>query len=1251
MECPSFNNQRFPVSLTLVFSSLAIALSLLALIGWLSSSPWLTALWPGGIPMAPSTALLFLLNGSSLLFWIRFLKTKKLYTLSSFLAWVGIIIAALLLVFSSYGIYLQAEYLGMNISGLVGGAPIGHMSPLTALCFVMAGMSLLFQHHDGKRLLLSFWLVAVLSLVSLILIVGYLVGAPLFYGTGIIPPAMTTSLAFLMLGIALLSSASLRIWQHSSVHDDTSAQATIVLILVFMLTITGILSAGYFYSRNLQKHFHQQVEAELRTIADLKINDLQQWRQERLRDASLFFENASFSDLVSQYFTDPDNLEQRGRLQTWLQSFQKNSEYDEVFLVNIHGIRRLSVSEKHLYVEDIKEDEDLQFTRLQQITFLDFDQASPEQKHHLEIVIPIRSGQNWENQSGALVLSVDPERYLYSMIKRWPTPSKTAESLLVRRDGKDVLFLNDLRFIQNAACSLRFPLTKTDLPAVMAVQGKEGVVQGADYRKVPVMAVIRKVSDSPWFLVAKIDLDEINQPLYERLLWITGLIGALLLGSGAIIGFIWRNQRAQFYRVRYLATRAVEDSEKRLMIIFESGKDGIMVADVETKRIIVANLASCEMLGYSRDELLAMDIHDIHPEERMPLIVEKFEQQARGEISIAADVPMKRKDGSVFYADINTTPITFGDRACLLGTFKDITDRMQAAARIEHLNRVLRAIRNINQLIVRADSVDELIRSGCNLLVDHGSYGRAMVILTDPEGNPTGHMEAGMGGNFPLLVDQIERGEMPACCKAADAVDDVCVIRAHGNICKECVNIDSCVSPQKMSIRLRHQDTLYGYLVVSLNLDIVIDAEEDKLLAELAGDLAYSLHNMEIKEAGKMAENERDKLQNQLIQAQKMESVGRLAGGVAHDYNNMLSVILGFSELALEKVDPADPLHEDLSEIHKAGIRSMEITRQLLAFARKQTIVPVVLDLNESVESMFKMLRRLIGEDIDLAWLPQSDLWSVKMDPSQIDQMLANLCVNSRDAIDGVGRITIETGMASFNAAYCADHPGFVPGDYVLLAVSDDGCGMDLETIDKIFEPFFTTKAVGQGTGLGLATVYGIVKQNQGFINVYSEPGKGTTFKIYLARHAAPAVDISRESPAGIPKGHGEIILVVEDEGSILKLAERILVDLGYTVLTAQNPNQALSLASERPIEIDLLITDVVMPEMNGKELSNRLHGICPRLKTLFMSGYTANVIAHRGVLDEGVHFITKPFSTEKMANKVKEALDLGGAGQQKWLR
>lgn len=382
------------------------------------------------------------------------------------------------------------------------------------------------------------------------------------------------------------------------------------------------------------------------------------------------------------------------------------------------------------------------------------------------------------------------------------------------------------------------------------------------------------------------------------------------------------------------------------------------------------------------------------------------------------------------------------------------------------------------------------------------------------------------------------------------------------------------------------------------------------------------------------AEKIQKDLESQLYQAQKIESVGRLAGGVAHDYNNMLSVISGYSELALEKLDPTDKLYGDLLEIRKAAVRSTDITRQLLTFARKQTIAPVVLDLNAVLEGMLKMLRRLIGEEVDLAWLPGSNLWPVKLDPSQVDQILANLLVNARDAITGVGKITIETGKATLDKDYCADHPGFIPGEYVLLTVSDDGCGMDPDTKAMIFEPFFTTKEVGQGTGLGLSTVYGIIKQNNGFIYVYSEPDKGTAFRIYLPRHTS-TLDGIMETPADILKGHGEIILIVEDEISILKLAKRILQNLGFTPLTAESPGQALSLVKDRTVEIDLLITDVVMPEMDGKELSLLLRKIYPGLKTLFMSGYTANVIAHRGILDEDVNFIQKPFSTRDLATKI----------------
>jgi len=402
--------------------------------------------------------------------------------------------------------------------------------------------------------------------------------------------------------------------------------------------------------------------------------------------------------------------------------------------------------------------------------------------------------------------------------------------------------------------------------------------------------------------------------------------------------------------------------------------------------------------------------------------------------------------------------------------------------------------------------------------------------------------------------------------------------------------------------------------------------------------LAYDGLIQDITERKRAAE-EKAKLEAQLQQAQKMESVGRLAGGVAHDFNNMLGVILGHADLALEQVDPAQPLHDDLTEIRKAAKRSADLTRQLLAFARKQTIAPKVLDLNETVEGMLKMLRPLIGEDIDLAWLPGAGLWPVKLDPSQIDQILANLCVNARDAISGVGKITIETGNVALDEDYCAAHAGFVPGEFALLAVSDDGCGMDKETLAHIFEPFFTTKEVGKGTGLGLATIYGIVKQNNGFINAYSEPDQGSTFRIYLPRHMGKAGQMQKKGPAEPALRGQEIILLVEDEPAILTLTTMILERQGYTVLAANTPGEAIRLAREHAGEIHLLMTDVVMPEMNGRDLAKNLLSLYPHLKRLFMSGYTANVIAHHGVLDGGVYFIQKPFSIKELAAKVREAL------------
>jgi PAS domain S-box-containing protein len=388
------------------------------------------------------------------------------------------------------------------------------------------------------------------------------------------------------------------------------------------------------------------------------------------------------------------------------------------------------------------------------------------------------------------------------------------------------------------------------------------------------------------------------------------------------------------------------------------------------------------------------------------------------------------------------------------------------------------------------------------------------------------------------------------------------------------------------------------------------------------------------------AEAERAALAENLQQAQKMEAVGRLAGGVAHDFNNMLTAILGSAELAMEKIDRAHPLHADLDEIRSAATRSALLTRQLLAFARRETVQPVVLDLNQAVQGALKMLRRLIGENITLDWRPARDLWTVHMDPSQVDQILANLCVNARDAIADVGALTIETGNVTADASYCAANQGLVPGEYVRLVVRDTGSGMDAETRAHLFEPFFTTKAKGMGTGLGLATVYGIVTQHAGFIRVSSEPGAGSTFTIHLPRHLGPTEPPSW-SAASAPAARGhETVLLVEDEPNILRVAGTMLERQGYTVLSAPTPGEAMRFAREHVGEIHLLLTDVVMPEMNGWDLGKAVVALRPETRRLYMSGFTSRLGDPDGVVAEGSCFIQKPFTIGALAAKVREVLD-----------
>lgn len=659
-------------------------------------------------------------------------------------------------------------------------------------------------------------------------------------------------------------------------------------------------------------------------------------------------------------------------------------------------------------------------------------------------------------------------------------------------------------------------------------------------------------------------------------------------------------QLQQEIEERKNAEEALRESEEKYRRITENISDVVWITDLNLKNTFVSPSVE-RLFGEPVSVYIKRTMEERFPPDSLDqirsILAEELEKEKGKQVDKSRtrliEVEHYRADGTTIWVSMNASLIRDenGNPVGIQGVTRDVTERKKA---------------------------EEALRENTQLLQNILDHMHDLLSLSDMNGNfkfvSASHKILGYDPDFLIgknVMEFIHPDDLPEVSSVFEKY------------------LTTWQDKGKVEYRYRGSDGRYLYF------ETIGQFLRDK--NGIPKEILFSTRDITER---KLAAEEREKLHSQLNQVQRVESIGRLAGGVAHDFNNMLGVIIGYTELAMDKVSSENSLHDDLVEILNAAKRSAEVTRQLLAFARKQTINPIVCDLNEVVESMLKMLRRLIGEDIDLAWFPESGLWKIKIDPTQIDQVLANLCVNARDAIAGVGKVTIETKNVTLDENYCTGNIEILPGEYVLLTVSDNGCGINKDLLANIFEPFFTTRDVGKGTGLGLPTVYGVVKQNNGSINVYSEPGKGTTFKIYLPRYSGEAEVIKKECSEEIPVGDGETILLVEDEPGIMKMGQIILENLGYRVLAANTPDEALRLAKENSDVIQLLITDVIMPKMNGRNLAEQLHNFFPNLKTLFMSGYTSDVIAHHGVLDQGVNFIQKPFSKKNIAFKVKKVLE-----------
>ena len=705
---------------------------------------------------------------------------------------------------------------------------------------------------------------------------------------------------------------------------------------------------------------------------------------------------------------------------------------------------------------------------------------------------------------------------------------------------------------------------------------------------------------------------------------------------------------------RKRADEALRQAEERYRSIFENAVEGIFQSTPEG-RYISANPAQAQMLGYESPEDLMKSITDIaqqvfaESDRRQEFnrlldehgVVKGFEFQA------------SRKDGSNIWISSNVRAVRDATGGVIYyeGTAEDITERKRAEGSLKQSEENARQLAQenaimaeIGRIISSTLDIDEVYEGFSGEVKKIIPFNRIVINIIDTE--------KGTVKNVYMAGKKVQDRN----------VKDIYPLEGSGNA--EMVRTKSTLLIQAedfsqyedrfpmllstfqagfrsiMNVPLFSKGKIIGGLLLRSHKPFTYSDKDVRLAERIASQIAGAIANAQLYTERIQAEEERGALQEQLRQSQKMEAIGRLAGGVSHDFNNLLTVIKGYSQLSLAEIKGDNPLRENVEEIRKAADRAADLTRQLLAFSRRQIMEMRVLDLNAHVQNLDKMLRRLIGEDIELVSILAEDLGRVKTDPGQMEQMIMNLAINARDAMLNGGKLTIETANVELDQAYARAHVAVTPGRYIMVSVSDTGVGMAPEVRDRVFEPFFTTKEKGKGTGLGLSTVYGIVKQSGGNIWVYSEPGKGTTFKIYLPRVEEP-LEALKEKIVGreLPQG-SETIFIVEDEGEVLKLAGRLLRRQGYHVLEASNGEEALRVCKGKKEPFHLLLTDVVMPQMGGRQLAEQLKQVCQDFKVLYMSGYTDNAITHHGVLEKGMNYLQKPFTVDSLARKVREVLD-----------
>ncbi|MGC8657641.1 MAG: PAS domain S-box protein [Desulfomonilaceae bacterium] len=1092
------------------------------------------------------------------------------------------------------------------------------------------------------------------------------------------------------------------------------------LIVAFVCAVIIIISSAYIYYRHEVDRIRGDKYEDLASIANLKSEQIGHWRQDRIEDVERDVNSPLFSGAVKDWLQNRDNKSLKSSLTKSLELELKIRGYVNALLLDTNGEVLLAAQTESGGLNQVAK-KALHLAMTTNSVVLSELYRSADGHVHLDTIAPVldSSGQ----PIALLDLVIDASATLCKFLQSWPVRSHSSETLLVRKDGDDVLFLNSLRFNPKAALSLRVPLTDTSVPAVQVVLGKTGMFQGLDYRGVDVLADLRSIANSPWFIVTKVDSSEILAEARYRGKVIALFAVIVILSASGLTAYLFRVRQTRLYRELYRTEREKSETWEEFRTTLYSIGDGVVVTD-RNGLLKLMNPVAEQLTGFTEKEANGKSLEEVFRivNENTREIVQNPVQRVLKEgtvIGLANHTVLISKGGKEFPIADSGAPIhnKSGEVIGVVLVFRDQTEEREGQKALEQKHQELQSSLEhaafLAELIERSSQpvgvsyLDQRLGFVNQAFCELVGYTKEELsdinwgTLTPPEwlrvekerlrelrngGGPVRYEKEYIrkdGSRVPVeLLVHLGRDENGAPQYYYAFVDDITERKnAEMGLQREKEKLKNILDNMNDAVRIVNSNYEIEYVNKSMT-DHFGAVMGRKCHDYFRGDLepcvtcqnrnsfdsepshcewssekigkVYEIFDTPIQNADgsisrlgifhditrrKQIEEEKEKLQAQLLQSQKMEAIGTLAGGIAHDFNNLLQVILGYSELMLGQKKHDDSEHDGLRKIYQSAKSGAELVRRLMMFSRKIEPRFVALNLNEQINQAEPLLARTIPKMIDIKLELTDNIGLIKADPTQIEQIFLNLAVNARDAMPEGGVLTVGTATTVLDANYCRTHSDVRPGKYVVLTVKDTGQGMNQETAKRIFEPFFTTKELGKGTGLGLAVVYGIVQQHGGYIWCYSEPDKGAVFKVYFPAFE-PKESLAEQWVESPLSGGRETILVVDDDQEVRSIIETTLTNAGYTVLTAVDGKDAIARYQDSAQKIGLVVLDLMMPKMGGMECLKRLLTQDRKAKVIIASGYLPEG-GVREYLELGARgFIEKPYESKKLLETVRTILD-----------